>query len=235
LVGTIAVASVVLSGCNGSDDAATAASATGTSGSSTAVGTSGAAATNAVAATNAGPTLQGTAITTATVGTAYSFQPQASEAGEAGEATLAFSVTNKPAWAQFNTATGQLSGTPSGSDVGKFAGVQISASDGTRSASLPAFTIAVSAPAAGASSVSLAWQAPTENSDGSPLTDLKGYKIHYGTKSLTYSAAISVDNPTLTRYMVSSLPAGKYYFAVAAYNSHGLESTLSEEVSATFN
>jgi hypothetical protein len=166
------------------------------------------------------------------VGTAYSFQPQASEAGEA---TLAFSVTNKPAWAQFNTATGQLSGTPSGSDVGKFAGVQISASDGTRSASLPAFTIAVSAPAAGASSVSLAWQAPTENSDGSPLTDLKGYKIHYGTKSLTYSAAISVDNPTLTRYMVSSLPAGKYYFAVAAYNSHGLESTLSEEVSATFN
>jgi hypothetical protein len=166
------------------------------------------------------------------VGTAYSFQPQA---GEAGEATLAFSVTNKPAWAQFNTATGQLSGTPSGSDVGKFAGVQISASDGTRSASLPAFTIAVSAPAAGASSVSLAWQAPTENSDGSPLTDLKGYKIHYGTKSLTYSAAISVDNPTLTRYMVSSLPAGKYYFAVAAYNSHGLESTLSEEVSATFN
>ena len=125
LLGTIAVASLVLSGCNGSDDAATAASAAGTSGSTTAVGTSGAEGTNAVAA-NTGPTLQGTAITTATVGTAYSFQPKASEAGNAA---LAFSVTNKPAWTQFNSATGQLSGTPSGADVGKFAGDQISASE----------------------------------------------------------------------------------------------------------
>jgi hypothetical protein len=182
---------------------------------------------------NAGPTLQGTAITTAMVGTAYSFQPQATETG--GNAALTFSVSNKPAWTTFNSATGQLSGTPSGADVGKFAGIQISASDGARSASLPAFAIAVSAPAAGASGVNLTWQAPTENSDGTPLTDLKGYKIHYGTQSQNYTGAISVSNPTLTTYLVSSLPAGKYYFAVTAYNAAGLESSPSDEIAATFN
>jgi hypothetical protein len=228
LVGTIVVASAILGGCNGSDDAATAASATGAAGASPAA-TAG---TNSPAVTNAGPTLQGTAITTATVGTVYSFQPQATNPASA---TLTFSVTNKPAWATFSAATGQLSGTPSGSDVGSFAGIQISASDGTRSASLPAFAIAVSAPAAGASSINLTWQAPTENSDGSPLTDLKGYKIHYGTQSQNYTGAISVDNPTLTTYLVSSLPAGKYYFAVTAFNSHDIESSLSDEISATFN
>jgi len=227
LVGAIVAASVVLSGCNGGNDAATAASATGA-----ASGTPTATAGNSAAPTTAGPTLEGTAITTATVGTAYSFQPKASGADST---VLSFSVTNKPAWAVFNTATGQLSGTPSGSDVGKFAGIQISASDGTHSASLPPFTIAVSAPAAGASSVSLTWQAPTENSDGSPLTDLKGYKIHYGAKSQNYTGAISVDNPTLTTYLVSSLPAGKYYFAVTAFNSKGLESSPSDEIAATFN
>lgn len=232
LVGTIVVASVVLTGCNGSGDAATAASATGAAGASSGAGTSGLAGTNSAAVTNAGPTLQGTAITTATVGTAYSFQPKVTDAANAA---LTFSITNKPAWATFNTATGQLSGTPSGADVGKFDGIQISASDGALSASLPPFTIDVSAPAAGASSVSLTWQAPTENSDGSPLTDLKGYKIHYGTASQNYTGAISVDNPTLTTYLVSSLPAGKYYFAVTAYNAAGTESSFSDEISATFN
>ena len=114
---------------------------------------------------------------------------------------------------------------------GKFAGIQISASDGTRSASLPAFAIAVSAPAAGASSVNLTWQAPTENSDGSPLTDLKGYKIHYGTQSQNYTGAISVDNPTLTTYLVASLPAGKYYFAVTAFNAQGPRAPLGRDFS----
>lgn len=225
------VASAVLAGCNGSSDAATAASATGAAGTS-AASTSGATGTSSAAVTSSAPTLQGTAITTATVGAVYSFQPQASAPGNA---PLTFSIVNKPAWATFNTATGQLSGTPSGSDVGNFAGIQISANDGNQSASLPAFAINVSAPAAGASSVNLSWQAPTENSDGSPLTDLKGYKIHYGTQSQNYTGAISVDNPTLTTYLVSSLPAGKYFFAVTAYNSQGLESSPSDEISATFN
>lgn len=83
--------------------------------------------------------------------------------------------------------------------------------------------------------VTLSWEPPTQNSDGSALTDLVGYKIHYGTASQDYTATLALDNPGLTRYVVDSLPAGKYYFAVAAYNSKGLESSLSDEVSASMN
>jgi hypothetical protein len=164
------------------------------------------------------------------VGTAYSFQPQASNPNSI---PVTFSITNKPAWAAFNAATGQLSGTPSGADVGNYGGIQITASDSAGVASLPAFAITVSA--AGISSVNLSWSAVTQNSDGTPVTDLQGYKIHYGTQSQNYTGAISVDNPTLTTYLVSSLPAGKYYFAVTAYNSAGLESSPSDEITATFN
>ncbi len=67
------------------------------------------------------------------------------------------------------------------------------------------------------------------------MQDLQGYKIHYGTESQTYTADISVDNPTVTTYLVSTLPAGKYFFAVTAYNSVGVESSPSDEVSATLN
>jgi hypothetical protein len=228
VVGTIVVAGAALGGCNGSEDSSTAANATGTTGA----GAVGASETGGTPPATGGPTLQGTAITTAVVGNAYSFQPQASDPSSA---PLTFSVMNKPAWATFNTATGQLSGTPSGADVGNYANIQITASDGANVASLPAFAITVSAPAAGASGVSLTWSAPTQNSDGTPLTDLQGYKIHYGMQSQNYTGAISVNNPTLTTYLVNSLPAGKYYFAVTAYNSAGLESPPSDEITATFN
>jgi hypothetical protein len=83
--------------------------------------------------------------------------------------------------------------------------------------------------------VTLAWEAPTLNSDGTPLTDLVGYNIHYGLSSQDYTGTVAVNNPTLTRYVVESLPAGKYYFAVAATNSKGVESGLSQEVSASLN
>ncbi len=213
--------SAALSGCNGSDDATTAANAT-------AAGTGG---TGAVV-NNTPPTIQGSAITTATVGTVYSFQPQATDPNNQ---PITFSIANKPSWATFNAGTGQLSGTPSAADVGGYANIQVAASDGKDTVSLPAFAITVAAAIAGDSSLNLSWVAPTENSDGTPLTDLKGYKIHYGTEPQNYTDAISVDNPTLTTFLVNSLPAGKYYFAVTAMNSLGLESSPSDEIAATFN
>lgn len=79
--------------------------------------------------------------------------------------------------------------------------------------------------------VTLSWEAPTENSDGSALVDLKGYKVHYGAASKRYSDTIKVSNAGLTTYVVQNLPAGTYYFAVSAYDSAGRESRLSGEVS----
>lgn len=82
------------------------------------------------------------------------------------------------------------------------------------------------------SAVTLAWVAPTENSNGTPITDLAGYKIHYGTASEDYTQVVSVANPSLSRYVLDSLPSGTYYFAITAYNSQGIESPLSGEITA---
>jgi hypothetical protein len=76
---------------------------------------------------------------------------------------------------------------------------------------------------------------PTENNNGSPLTNLAGYKIHYGTASQDYTQVVAVNNPTLNRYVLDSLPTGTWYFAITAYNSAGVESNLSGEISATLN
>ena len=96
--------------------------------------------------------------------------------------------------------------------------------------SLPTFTITVASTASTSNTVTLSWDAPTENADGSALTDLKGYKVHYGSESKSYSDVIQVANPGLTTYVVQNLPSGTYYFAVTAYNTSGKESSLSGEV-----
>ena len=88
------------------------------------------------------PTISGTPPTQVTAGQPYSFTPSAS--GPAGT-TLTFSVQNLPSWATFSASTGTLSGTPSTSNVGTFANVAISVSDGQASAALPAFSIQVNA------------------------------------------------------------------------------------------
>jgi hypothetical protein len=87
---------------------------------------------------NRAPTISGTPPTTATVGTAYSFQPTAADAD--GN-TLGFSITNRPSWASFSTTTGRLSGTPTA--TGTFSNIVIRVSDGKTTASLPAFSINV--------------------------------------------------------------------------------------------
>lgn len=85
------------------------------------------------------------------------------------------------------------------------------------------------------SSVTFNWVAPTENNNGSPLTNLAGYKIHYGTASQDYTQVVALNNPSLSRYVLDSLPHGTYYFAITAYNTAGIESSLSGEITATLN
>jgi hypothetical protein len=95
---------------------------------------------------NRAPTISGTPATSVTVAQAYAFQPTASDPD--GQ-VLTFSIASKPSWAAFDGATGRLSGTPTAADVGPFANVTISVSDGAASANLAAFTITVSAAAQG--------------------------------------------------------------------------------------
>ena len=76
----------------------------------------------------------------------------------------------------------------------------------------------------------LSWTPPTENTDGSVLTNLAGYKIYYGTTSGEYNVVITLDNPSLSEYLVENLPTGyTYYFVITAFNSSGVESGYSVE------
>ncbi len=105
-----------------------------------AAGTGSASAASNAVAVNAAPTIGGTPAVSINEDASYSFTPIASDT--VGD-TLIFSITNKPTWAAFDTATGALSGTPTNADVGTTSGIVISASDGTLSASLAAFNLTV--------------------------------------------------------------------------------------------
>ena len=77
-----------------------------------------------------------------------------------------------------------------------------------------------------AGSATLSWTRPTTNTDGTPLTDLAGYRIYYGTSSGNYTQSINAGN--VTTYTVSNLTAGTtYYFVATAYDTSGYESGYS--------
>lgn len=181
-------------------------------------------------ATNRPPVISGTPPTSVNVGQAYSFTPTASDPD--GN-TLTFSITNPPAWATFNTATGRLSGTPTAAHVGTTSGITITANDGRASVSLAAFAIAVVANANGA--VTLSWTAPTTNTDDTPLTNLGGYRIEYGLDERQLDQVATVNNPGVTTYRVENLAAGTWYFVVRAVTTAGVESSNSNVASRTLN
>ena len=161
-------------------------------------------------------------------GQAYSFRPSASDPD--GD-SLTFSITNKPTWAAFSSSTGQLSGTPTSGDVGTYGNITISVSDGQASASLGAFSVAVMQNANG--SVTLSWNPPTSNSDGSPLVDLAGFRIVYGQTSRQYTESIDIPTPGVASAVIENLVPATWYFAVKAYTKAGVESDLSNEAFKT--
>jgi hypothetical protein len=75
--------------------------------------------------------------------------------------------------------------------------------------------------------VTLDWTPPTQNDDGSTLSNLAGYKVYYGTSATQLTQSVSVTNPGLTAYTLSNLPAGTWYFQVTALSSTGFESARS--------
>jgi hypothetical protein len=173
-------------------------------------------------------TISGTPASAVVVGSTYSFQPTAR--GPSGD-TLSFSVQNKPSWASFSASTGQLEGTPEAASVGTTSDIVLSVSDGHGSASLAGFSITVTQVANGSATVS--WTPPTQNTNGSTLTNLAGYSIDYGTSASALTHSVQIANPGVTSYLVSNLAPGTYYFGVAAYNTDGSQSTLSNIGSKT--
>ena len=176
------------------------------------------------ASANRAPTISGAPMTEITASAAYTFAPSATDADSD---PLTFQIQNKPSWATFNTTTGQLAGMP---QAGTYANIVISTSDGAASATLPAFSIVVRTEAAASPSTgaaTLSWTAPTQNVDGSALSDLAGYVIVFGTSRTVLSQTIRIDNVSIDRYVLEQLSPGTYYFGIKAYTRSGAESEVS--------
>lgn len=77
--------------------------------------------------TNDTPTITGTPNTIVNEDSSYSFTPSANDV-DTGD-TLVFSIINKPSWAEFNTTTGKLSGTPTNDNVGTTSDINITVTD----------------------------------------------------------------------------------------------------------
>jgi hypothetical protein len=175
--------------------------------------------------------ISGTPATTAVVGQFYSFTPTV--VASTGS-SLTYLISNKPAWATFNAASGALSGTPISSSAGTDSNIIISVSNGSQSAALSAFSIDVApAPTSTSGSVDISWTEPTENTNGTPLTNLAGYVLRYGTNSTALTSQISIGAATTTDAEIENLSPGVWYFEVAAVNSAGVESPFSSIVSKT--
>jgi hypothetical protein len=183
------------------------------------------------------PTISGTPATAVTAGSAYTFTPSASDP----VGTVYFSIVNLPSWATFSDSTGTLAGTPTNAEAGTYSGIVINAYSYDKSAdlssgnvSLPTFSITVGAGSGpGSGSVTLGWTVPTENTNGTPLTNLAGYWILYGTSASQLNQSVNIGNPATTSYVVSNLSAGTWYFAVEAYNTAAVYSSLSNVGSTT--
>jgi hypothetical protein len=81
--------------------------------------------------------------------------------------------------------------------------------------------------------MSLSWTAPTQNDDGSALTDLAGYKIYYGTAPGNYTQQIRIDNLSVTTDLIENLLPKTYYIVATAFNSAGVESSYSSMATKT--
>ena len=177
---------------------------------------------------NNAPTIVGTPPSAVTVGNSYTFTPTASDPD--GD-TLTFSIQNQPAWANFDPSTGTLSGVANLGTEGNYPNIRITVSDGSLSASLPQFSVDVTQTALG--SATLTWTAPTQNTDGSALTNLSAYKIYYGVTQGSYPNQIRIDNPGVTSYVVENLTPDTYFFVATSVNTNGVESTFSNVASKT--
>lgn len=96
---------------------------------------------------------------------------------------------------------------------------------------LPTLTIRQPLGGIPATSARLTWNPPTTNVDGSPLTDLKGYQLLYGSSPGNYTKTVDINDPAATSKQIDNLPSGTTYFAIRAVAASGQVSALSAEVS----
>src|SRR5450631_4411435 len=202
---------LMLGGCSGGSSSSSSTGTTTGSNSVSGVITPTPASGSATAFSTA-LTLGGAPPSNATVGARYSFRPRVSPSS----AGVRFAISGQPAWITFDTSTGALAGTPIAADEGTTGHIVVTASIGSSSTSLTPFTIRVNPAVTVTPTVSVFFSgtAPTENADGSPITDLAGYRIYYGTNAADLTSKVDVSGAHSTTYVIKGLNSARYYFAV---------------------
>lgn len=146
--------------------------------------------------------------------------------------TLTWTLTESASWLGLNIVSGTTT-----TEVDS-----ISANVGTTGLAAGTYNTAITVAASGSSNspqiipVTLTLSAPTTTGTASLIwdpnteTNLAGYKVYMGTQSGVYGPPISVG--MTTSYSAANLTGGKtYYFSITAFNSTGIESVHSAEVS----
>ena len=98
---------------------------------------------------------------------------------------------------------------------------------GPTSSSTGPTTSSSTGPTTSSTQATLEWSAPTANIDGTPLTDLAGYRIYYGTDPESLSQSVQIADLQTTTYVIQGLSPGTWYFAIKAFTSAGTESAFS--------
>jgi hypothetical protein len=176
-------------------------------------------------------TISGTPPATATVGEEYSFVPIVENANEE---LLQFAYLGRPSWSNDYRKSGAIVGTPTAPGI--YPNIQIQAWDGEHFAVTAPFTITVlaagtTAPPPGAAGTTVSWSKPTQNVDGTPLTNLAGYVVRYGSSPGALTEQIPVSSPNSTSLEIDNLSPGNWYFEVATVNTANMESQFSSVVS----
>jgi len=176
---------------------------------------------------NNSPSISGTPPRIVAVGERYAFRPRVSDSDST---VFRFEIAGKPSWASFDVLSGSLTGTPDSGDVGFYRNIEISVTDGIDTVKLPAFSIEVVASGSATGSMTLDWRPPTQNEDGSQLTNLAAYRLYWSRDGSGFIDSVSISNPGVTRYVVDGLPSGTYEVVITAINSAGIESRLSNAI-----
>jgi hypothetical protein len=177
---------------------------------------------NAVIPNNAPPSIAIAEVADAEVGAAFGYQPVAKDPD--GD-TLRFSAVNLPTWATLDSTNGRIRGTPGPNDAGLYESISITVADAKHTVVTAPFSITVNPGVASANGVaSLQWEVPASKVSGEPLDDLAGYRILYGRSSSDLDQSVLIPDPATTRYQISSLESGIWYFAVVAVSASGFES-----------
>lgn len=91
---------------------------------------------------NDAPIISGTPAVSVLQDQLYTFTPKATDEDSG---SLTFTISGKPQWSTFDSATGTLSGTPIRKDVGNYSSIIISVTDGELTTALQSFDIKVQA------------------------------------------------------------------------------------------